>query len=274
MQSMKPFVVKCRSMKKQWRVWGVGDLHLYNKACVESLVDEMIEEIKNDPYALWIGLGDYADCITAYDPRFDSHEVAPDKRERVAHLMAENILEDLEAKFQPIKKKCLGLLEGNHEKKFDSHARQHENPLVETLCDILGVRYLAYSAAFDLLFKHGNKSSEAFKIYVHHGAGAASTTGGKINKLKKMMVEVCDADIYMSAHTHEQIDLNVVYLYQDDEGVLRQRKKLGVVTGSYLATYRQGSTSYGEMKLYSPVALGSVAVTIVPATRRVGIQKW
>ena len=276
MRSAEPFVIRTPTMTRRWRIWAIGDLHLYNKGCIESEIDLMVQEIKDDPYAVWIGLGDYADCITAYDPRFDAQEVAPDKRDNFFERLPARIVDDVCTKFEPIAGQCLGLCRGNHEDKMET---RHDIALTKDVCENLStskhtVRYLDYSAVFDLIFKSKRKKEEAhFKIFCHHGAGFGTTTGGKINKLKKVMTEVIDADIYMMGHSHEQIDLPLVQLYQDENGVLRQKKKLGVITGSYLATYRDGCTSYGEKKLYSPVTLGSIAVTVVPATRRLGVEK-
>lgn len=269
MHSAKPYIVKCRSLKKQYKLWVIGDLHLYNRSCVEEMIDELVEEIRGDPYAIWIGTGDYADCITAYDPRFDATEVAPDKREKFFEGLPSKIIEDIVDKFYPIRKKCVGLLRGNHEDKFEN---KFEMSLVKDVCDTIGVPYLDYCCAFDLVFKT-KKEEVKFKIWAHHGAGFATTTGGKINKLNKAMSEVFDADIYCMGHTHEQMDLPRSILYQDDKGVIRQKRKLGVITGAYLATYREGCSSYGEKKLYSPVSLGSVAVTIIPDSRRLGVDK-
>ena len=48
---------------------------------------------------------------------------------------------------------------------------------------------------------------------------------------------------------------------------IRNRTRLGVVSGSYLKTYAQGVTSYGEQKGYEPVTLGAAWVKINPETR-------
>jgi UDP-2,3-diacylglucosamine pyrophosphatase LpxH len=269
MRSLPPWIVKCNSLADRYRLWAIGDVHLYNRACIVSELDALIDEIRGDPHSLWIGLGDMADCISPYDPRFDAQEVAPEKRSNFFQKLGRSIIKDLTEKFAPIKGQCVGLLRGNHESKYESHTDQ---AIMEDVCENLGVRYCDYCCAFDLVFA-AKKASESFKLWAHHGAGGATTTGGKINKLKKAMTEVFDADIYLMGHCHEQLDLSLVHLYQDERGVIRQRKKQGVVTGAYLATYHSGTSGYGEQKLYSPVSLGSVAVTIVPGTRRLGVEK-
>jgi hypothetical protein len=268
-KSLPPWVVKCKSMDERRKLWAIGDVHLYNRACIVSEIDALIAEIKDDPLALWIGLGDLADCISPYDPRFDAQEVAPDKRENFFQKLGRCIVKDLVEKFAPIKDKCVGMLRGNHESKYES---QTDQAIMSDVCENLGVRYCDYCCAFDLVFVAG-KRREVFKVWAHHGAGGATTTGGKINKLKKAMTEVFDADIYLMGHCHEQLDLSLVHLYQDEKGVIRQKKKQGVITGAYLATYHSGASGYGEQKLYAPVSLGSSAVTIVPGSRRLGVEK-
>jgi len=271
MISAEPFVVKCRTLNQRWRLWMFSDLHLGSKACMENQIDAFIKELKDDPYSLWLGGGDYAECIDVRDRRFDSREVAREKRHIFFDNMSKNIVDMLVEKFKPIKKKCVGLLRGNHE---DTYEVNHSTALVQTICEELDVRYLDYCTAFDLVFKAPRKQTESFKVWAHHGAGFAATTGGKINKLKKAMTEVFDADIYLMGHMHEQLTHSQPMLAQDAGGELQSREKLGIVSGAYMATYRDGGSTYGEKKMYSPVALGSVAVTILPASRRLGTEKW
>jgi len=265
----KPYVVKCRNLNDRWRLWAIADVHLYNRSCIVSELDALIEEIRTDPHALWVGVGDLADCISPYDPRFDAQEVAPEKRNAFFEKLGRRVVEDLVEKFRPIADKCVGMHNGNHEDKYEVATDQ---AITMDVAENLGTRYLGYCSAFDLVFSTG-RSKVSFVVWCHHGAGGAQTTGGKINKLKKAMTEVFDADIYIMAHMHEQLDLSLVQLYKDPDGKILQRKKQGIVTGAYLATYREGTAGYGEKKLYAPVSLGSSAITIVPATRRLGVEK-
>ena len=45
----------------------LGDLHLGVNACAENKIKEAVRTIKDDPLALWIGMGDYADFVTPGD---------------------------------------------------------------------------------------------------------------------------------------------------------------------------------------------------------------
>jgi len=45
-------------------------------------------------------------------------------------------------------------------------------------------------------------------------------------------------------------------------------ERIGVISGSYLKTYKQNCTGYGEVKGYAPTTLGSAVVYITPAERK------
>jgi len=268
-RSLEPFEIKCRDMEARYKIWGIGDVHLYNACCMEGRIKRLVKEISEDPYSYWVGLGDYADCIDFYDPRFDAREIAKTKRDAMFERMPKRLVEDITDLFSPIKKKCLGLCEGNHEDKFQ---QEYDVAVVKDVCDNLGCRFLGYSAIFDVAF-NGKKNRVTRKMFVHHGAGASATTGGKINRLKKFMIEICDADIVMVGHSHERIDLQIVRLIQDAQYKLTEREIIGAISGSYLATYKQDQTSYAEKKGYSPVSIGSVAITIVPSLGWTGTER-
>ena len=115
----------------------------------------------------------------------------------------------------------------------------------------------------------GNSKSQKFRFFVHHGAGFAVTPGGKLNRLIRFM-NYFDADIFMLGHVHDQIGRREVSIGANaDCSKLVTRTKLGVISGSYLKTYEEGVTTYGEQRGYSPTVLGSAVVTIVPDKRTV-----
>ena len=107
-------VVYYPSRKTIFRLYYLTDLHIGAKACDERQLKRDIETIKNDPYALWIGGGDYVDGICQ----------AGDRRYRPSILarwaLGHDDVMKVERKhtvglLSPIAKKCVGLLKGNHE---------------------------------------------------------------------------------------------------------------------------------------------------------------
>lgn len=268
------------SKESEFKLWNLSDIHLASAACDEDHVRKDIEEISNDPYALWIGAGDYAEFITHSDRRFDPESVAPWVDLRDLNNLGRITYERLRDLFAPIAGKCLGLGIGNHGRTYSLNndgADRHG-----WLCTELGCQNLTYSAMKHLVFCRFNKgvspgiidrpaagtcSRHMFRLWMHHGAGGAQTKGGKMNRLKKFM-DAFEADIYMMGHVHDQTGTREVVLSTDGSGSkLIQKEKIGVISGGYLKTYTQGVTTYGEVAGYNPTTMGAAWVTIKPETR-------
>jgi hypothetical protein len=272
-----------------------SDIHLLAKACAEKEVLRTQQEILNDPFTFWIGGGDYAEFIGFGDTkRFDPDAVSERVTVKDLGRLGKVSYEQVRDLFAPIKSKCLGLIVGNHEQQYMRRLQQED--LHGWLCTELGVADLGYSCFMDVVFqrarigagtgghigaemlpalrdrslpKANHAGSETFRVWCHHGAGAAQTKGGKINRLTSFMRNF-DADIFFMGHVHDQMGARLQVLEANaDCTKLTNRTKIGVVSGSYLKTYAQGVTSYGEMKGYEPTTLGAAHVQIRPDTREV-----
>lgn len=268
------------SRSDQLRIWGVADLHLGNRGVNKDLLARDLKEIKDDPNSFWVGVGDYAEYITITDrKRFDAEALDPDIL-GVADLMnLGKVLTDAVVKtFAPIKHKCLGLAFGNHEGRY--MREQDQTDLHAVLCDRLGVPNLRYSAMFTVVplrvpgkasrlvsFEKTRDSKgqthhcdESKTFFVHHGAGGAQTAGGKQNRLRRFM-RLTDADATFVGHCHDTRFEPETILRLDRNGThIGARKRLGLMTGSYLTTYTPGMSGYGERAGYEPATLGAVWV--------------
>lgn len=262
-------------------VWNLSDIHYGNKACAVNVLKADVEHIRTDPYDFWVGGGDYAEYIGLHDNRFDPDSVAEILKVKDMGHLGKTLMESVRDLLKPIRHKCLGLLLGNHEKKYQVATEQTH--LHAWLCTELEVPNLEYSAMFDVVFVRnphvksprltmtnpyqGKYSRQSFRFFVHHGAGYAQTPGGKLNRLVKFM-QMFDADIYMVAHVHDQVGRRLVQVGADDNCTkLRERVRLGVISGSYLKTYAKGVNTYGEQRGYEPCPLGASHVSILPETR-------
>jgi len=263
-----------------------SDLHWLAKACAEKAIHKQIAEILADPFTFWIGGGDYGEFIGFGDTkRFDPDAVS--EKVSVADLgkLGKKTYQEIKVLFEPIKHKCLGLIIGNHEKQY--MRRQQQEDLHGWLCTELGVADLGYSCFMDIVFCQANKivipalhtelpprrgehrhnTSHTFRVFCHHGAGAAQTKGGKINRLVSFMRNF-EADIFFMGHVHDQMGARLTPLTANDDCTdIIHKTKLGVISGSYLKTYSQGTTTYGEMKGYEPTTLGAAWVMVRPETR-------
>jgi len=245
-----------------------------------------LDEIKNDPHSFWIGGGDYAEYISPADTRFDAGSLAPDVFSDPAGLgdMGRVLTDGLVRLFTPIKHKCLGLVFGNHEAKYMKE--QNQLGLHHALCYNLGVPDLGYSAILKLsfirnsryrkpkLFTQKTKPAQGgtltLALYVHHGAGAATTPGGKLNRLIQFMNNF-RAHLYAIGHVHDEVQKKKVEIGVDEDAEhIVEHLKLGVITGSYLRTYADGPIpSYGEARGYPPSCLGAVKFEITPWKRQI-----
>jgi len=266
------------------RIWNLADLHLGNAGVVERKLDSDIQTIRDDRRSYWFGGGDYADFIGIGDKRFDPTVLAEwiDAKDlgALGLVLSRRVCDRLE----PIGPKCLGVLDGNHEHAYGLHMQQQG--ITQRLADELGVHYLRYSAFVDLVFVYSprarncpklvsesacprGKKRLSVRMFLHHGAGYAQTPGGKLNKVVGAM-DFFDADVIFLAHIHDQIVKSQVRLHADHWcRKILERGQIGVITGSYLSTYAEGQTGYGEMKLWRPVPLGAVYVDITPYRREV-----
>ena len=101
----------------------IGDVHIGAKNCAESHLRRYIEHIKNTPLSAWVGGGDYCDCITPQDVKRFDFRALPDWLFKGQATNIQDMLSDIALQqrqrfvemVDPIKDKCLGLVEGNHE---------------------------------------------------------------------------------------------------------------------------------------------------------------
>lgn len=258
-------------------------MHLGNAGCAEDRLRRDVAEIADDPRAFWLGGGDYADLIGYSDGRFDPANLADWVKAKdlgdlgaVAMRRAREIL-------APIADKCLGLIIGNHEYKYQ--LKQTHEGLHGWLCTELGAPNLGYCCLFDLVLirlrgvkkpylsperpkNADNGHSETFRVFCHHGAGYAQTPGGKLNRLVQFM-QSFEADVYFAGHVHDQVGRREPTIGADDIcTTIRAHERIGVVSGSYLRTYAQDVTTYGERAGYRPTTLGAAWVRIKPDGRQ------
>ena len=95
--------IKVRSRKIDYTLHPIGDIHAGVVFCLEKKIKQRVQDIKEDPHALWIGMGDYIEAISPSDNRWDVGVIAP-------WVEATNVVESqrkwIRGLFEPIKDKC------------------------------------------------------------------------------------------------------------------------------------------------------------------------
>jgi hypothetical protein len=285
LEALGKWYVLYNSRSESFKIVFFSDLHWLAAACAEKEVLKTRDEIKNDDHSFPIGGGDYAEFIGYEDKkRFDPDAVSERLKIKDLGKLGKKSYEEVAGIFRPIKQKVLGMIVGNHEREY--LRRKQQEDLHAWMCTELGVLNAGYSCFMDLVFVRtssvkkptllrgvpaGIKSTshaETFRVFCHHGAGAAQTKGGKINRLVSFMRNF-EADIFFMGHVHDQMGARLTPLgCNADCTKITHRTKVGVISGSYLKTYAQGVTTYGEQKGYEPVTLGAAWVRIFPDSRR------
>jgi len=250
-------------------LYPLGDIHGGTIHCAEAEVKAKVEEIRSNPNARWIGLGDYAEWITPHDKRWE-----PSYKAIAPWVEQDNIAETqrrwLVKLFTPIKDKCLGLLYGNHEDSI----RIHNNDNVhKNICDDLNVKNLGYSCFLHLVFRRKmSRESHLIKCAFTHGTGGARTEGGKINYLKEFMGSF-SAQLYGYAHVHTIQIYSPESLTTTENLIIKSKGSIGALTGCWFKTYTQGViASYGEKKVYKPSRIGCPRFAINPDKGLLGVE--
>lgn len=236
-----------------------GDIHGGTIFCVEDKAKDKVKEINNDPYSYWWGMGDYSELIIPNDPRWDVEAIASwVERTNIAESQRKWVVK----LFTPIKDKCWGLIEGNHESNI--RLRNYQDIQLD-ICRDLGVKNLGASAFLRVCFERKNSNERhCFDIHVAHGSGSPQTEGGKIMRLVRGMMGF-HADIYAMGHIHDIKTDSIAELYMDSNLNIKERRRVAVITGSWFKAYKEGAyASYAERKLYNPTTLGCPMITIRP----------
>ena len=244
-------------------IYPIGDIHAGSIHCAEDEIRRKVDEIRKQKNALWIGMGDYADCITSNDKRWSSYGLAE-------WVLEDDIIDSqrswLKKLFNPIKGKCIGLLTGNHEETI--HDR-HQDAITRHLCEDLEVPFLGYSCFVDLHFSRINSSSRTLvQIHAFHGAGAAASDGGKLMRLMRLVNDI-QADIYLMGHLHD-IVVKSPHRLRCVNGRVKSIPLVAAITGSWMRAYTQPKKnemmgiSYAEKKGYVPNRIGCPVIKIHP----------
>ncbi len=266
----KDIIIPYKRADSTFYLYCVGDIHAGTIHCVEDHIKRKVDEIKNKKNSYWIGMGDYAEFITPKDKRFDpnlksiAEWVEPDN---IAHCQTEWLTK----LFEPIRKKCIGLLYGNHENSI--RIFNHDN-VIKNLCENLGVDNLGFSLFLRLFFKRENSNeSHLIKGCFTHGASGAITEGAKLMALTRWMKQN-EADIYAYGHIHDYMPKSLSQMTISPQGKIKSEVRMGCTTGSWFRTYTKGIiASYGEMKCYPPTEIGAAVFSINPNTGFIDVQR-
>lgn len=268
-------IIQTTSRSDVTKLYVIGDVHIGAANCAESHLRRFVAYIEKQPNALWLGGGDYSQCITPSDIRYDNRALSNwifeggplDVKEALTDIPRRECNRFCEIVW-PIKDKCLGLIEGNHEFKL---MQRYNNGLHYVMCDKLEVPNLTDCAFVRLTFRAGRRSV-AIMVWIEHGMGGGRTRGAEPNHLARIESKI-DADILLRGHSHSfRIEPPSISLYMPRTGRLpsecMQREIRSANWGSWLLSYVKGPSTYDSRASYPARPLEQLEITIKPHGRQ------
>jgi len=246
------------------------DTHIGGTLCHNKGIDRAKQYIMDDPYRVWLHLGDWIGAITSDDPRWDYDTVKiPTPIEQAKYAIK---------KFKPIAKRALVGLQGNHERRLHRFG-----DITKEICDGLKIPYGTYSCR--IIFTHKKKT--LFKMYATHG-NLRLTSNAKdweqrqanMRATLKMRLQgkMGDCAVMVCGDAHKLLTVppsNILYL-SDGEGGVKQHYLKGAQSGEYIDPNQRwyaccgsferlavdGVSGYAERAMLDPVRLGFVSIVI------------
>lgn len=269
---VKNHVININSRVDSFRLYVLGDLHIGNIGCSEDKLKKLVNIIKEDNNAYWIGGGDTIDCINIKDKRFHPN-IFPDWlligdpneiRENIGNYIACQISHAIEI-LSPIQSKCIGMIYGNHEETIEKHSSIN---VQKALCDAFNTIDLTDCAFIRLnCIRHG--STRNIDVFIAHGTGGGITYGSETNRLSRLISDK-KCDILFVGHTHSPCilpplrELGIHYKQSKDKLYIKDKYRYATNWGSFLDSYKEGPANYASRKLYPPRTITTVKTEIIP----------
>jgi len=240
------------------KIYVISDLHLFSRYFSRQKFLNLVNQISKEDNSKWIFLGDVAEFITAFDPRFRGRAASREMKVNELDYVVNLVGEEIKKLFGPIKEKGLVWLRGNHEEEWEKRTGFDTLRLVK---EILSIDTLDY---YGILSLHRNHLRR-LNFYLHHGYGSGRTAGAKWNRITSLMSHIWNVDFYIMGHTHNVgVEKKVVYDMRRT-GKLDTRNVYLIHAGCYMAEAR-----YAMIKMYPPMTVGTPIISLWSAHD----QKW
>ena len=237
-----------RFPKREFTLYPLGDFHYGSAQCNIKFIKQAINEVKDNPNAYWIGMGDMMENAIVGSKSDVYTQTIPPKQQ----------MDDIIEMLTPIKDKGLFLIAGNHEQRT---VRQVGLIPEQHIAYQLQLPYMGFSC-FTLFQMSKCKSPGSFKCYFHHNYGGGYTMGGKVNRADKLRLIAPTVDAIFCGHFHITSRIPITWY---DTGRKKVIKHTGYdyITGSAL----EYADSYAEEK-----GKPSAAVEFIKVIFRAGVN--
>ncbi len=258
----------------------------------EDMLIKKVAEIKENPKALWLGMGDYGDCITPNDFKRWDGRILADWMKGCEDNIGPTQVEKVNEILSPIWNKCLGLIEGNHD---DSIRRANHYDFMKELLkrannkteeDIRKAKeqnispwdkvpYAGVSCFVRLVFQRNGGETHVYNIHARHGDGSARTSGARALAVLRLSQSMINAHITLMGHLHGQESPDIPErLIVTKQGKIKSFETIATMTGAWLKAYMQGvPPCYLERWGSPPSTLGCPRIVIEPDKNRMTLEK-
>lgn len=220
------------------KLYVLSDTHLGDSCCNIQKIKEVINFIKDTPNCYCILLGDILNTALK-DSKSDIYSETLNVQQ-AQELALELLL--------PIKDKIIAMSPGNHENRV---WRLTGVDISLWLAEKLGVqdKYRNNFLALDIVFgKDNNGNPYYLKVAGQHGGyGGGRKLGAAMNALEDIDNIIGNADIYIRAHTHQNIQGSRSVFLFNEKGNIEKHTKYYFNAPSFLKT-----GGYGLEKGYKP----------------------
>jgi len=237
--------LKKEIQSKEFTITFVNDLHIGLKSFREKdFIKHVLNPIKRNKNAYWIGLGDYIEGRAPHHKFYDASAREVDINDQIRKMS------DL---LKPVANKCLGMVIGNHERGI---IKETTIDPVMNFCYDNNIPYAGEVGLLDITNGRGQKKSIVFA----HGSGGGITKGAPINKAV-IFTNYWDADLLFFGHHHSLSTAAVAKPTRDANGAPTWKPGYVTICGTMLSAYPQGRSSYEEGMCLPPNEIGYAKVT-------------
>jgi len=216
--------------------------HIGAAQCDLKFIEETICEIRNDPAARWIYMGDGGECVT----KLSKGNIF---EQTLSPQLQTEMLQDL---LSPIADKGICGIRGNHGNRINKETGLGFD---KGLLTSLRIPYLGVSAILNLVV---HRSS--YTVYIHHGVDGGVSLQAKVNAAARHFHIL--ADVRITGHSHMACELEPMVYRQAD--IIRKKIENKVVH-QFVAGSAYDSTAcegYAEEKGYTSLLPGRVVVKL------------
>jgi predicted phosphodiesterase len=228
--------------KRRLQVFQMTDVHLGAKTYIKEAFKQQIKKIKKTRFTKVILTGDILENNTKTSVGEGVYEETMTPNDQLLEII--DIL-------RPIKNKIIGISRGNHEK------RTSKSEGID-LCDVIA-RNLDVPRLMDHSLHRFHFGDESYTLLTTHGKSGASTIGGKINAVEKL-VHIYGADAYLYGHVHHLLTWNAIVYGVD--GIKLRHFGINGSFMDYLDSYAQEAEYRPGMPGYITAMVGNNGIEL------------